>query len=67
MLDVFGIFVSGIMMMFVIIRAVQLDRTRPWFETPTVETAPKAADSRPERSSVPPGRVRPVLSRVTRR
>jgi hypothetical protein len=66
-LDVLGIFVSGVMMMFVIIRAVQLDRARPWFEAPAAETAPDAAESRPGRSPMRPGQVRPVRSRAARR
>jgi len=32
MLDLTGIVVSGIMMLLIVWRAVQLDRTLPWFE-----------------------------------
>ena len=32
MLDLFGIMFSSLMMVVVIVRAVQLDRTLPWFE-----------------------------------
>jgi hypothetical protein len=32
MLDVAGILFSCIMMLMVIVRAVQLDRTQPWFQ-----------------------------------
>jgi hypothetical protein len=32
MLDLIGIMVSSIMMLIVILRAVQLDRSLPWFE-----------------------------------
>jgi len=32
MLDLAGILFSSIMMFIVIVRAVQLDRTKPWFE-----------------------------------
>lgn len=33
MLDLFGIMFSSIMMLLVILRAVQLDATTPWFRT----------------------------------
>ena len=33
MLDLFGILFSSTIMMLVILRAVQLDRTQPWFQT----------------------------------
>ena len=33
MLDLFGIMFSSVLMLFVIVRAVQLDRTMPWFQT----------------------------------
>jgi len=33
MLDLFGILFSSIIMMLVIGRAVQLDKTQPWFQT----------------------------------
>ncbi len=33
MLDLFGILFSSTIMMLVIFRAVQLDRTQPWFQT----------------------------------
>ncbi len=33
MLDLAGIMFSSIMMMFVIIRAVKVDRTQPWFQS----------------------------------
>jgi hypothetical protein len=32
MLDLFGIMFSSILMLFVIVRAVQLDRVTPWFQ-----------------------------------
>ncbi len=32
MLDLLGILFSSIIMMLVIVRAVQLDRTQPWFQ-----------------------------------
>ena len=40
MLDLFGIMLSTIMMLFVIARAAQLDRRSPWFELPSDKTAP---------------------------
>ena len=47
MLDLFGIMFSSIVMMLVIVRAVQLDRTQAWFQAlkrreiaPTPETRP---------------------------
>jgi hypothetical protein len=42
MLDLLGIMVSSIMMVIVIARAAQLDRTTPWFETPADPNAPKS-------------------------
>jgi hypothetical protein len=33
MLDLTGIMFSSIMMLMVIVRAVQLDRIQPWFQT----------------------------------
>ena len=33
MLDLAGIMFSSIMMMMVIVRAVRMDRTQPWFQT----------------------------------
>lgn len=32
MSDLFGIVVSGLLMLFVIFRAIQLDSTTPWFQ-----------------------------------
>jgi hypothetical protein len=67
MLDVLGILVSGVMMLFVILRAVQLDRSQPWFETPPPEPAEAAAAPRPGRPAMPPARARPIPRRGTRR
>ncbi|HEY1934181.1 MAG TPA: hypothetical protein VGG99_19410 [Acetobacteraceae bacterium] len=60
MLDLVGIVVSGVMILFVVFRAVQLDRTLPWFVTikPPADR-PDATSSR-----TPP---RQVWSRVPRR
>jgi hypothetical protein len=33
MLDLAGIMFSSVMILFVIVRAVQLDLTQPWFQT----------------------------------
>jgi hypothetical protein len=33
MLDLIGILFSSVMMLFVIVRALQLDRVQPWFQT----------------------------------
>jgi hypothetical protein len=72
-LDLVGIVFSSVMMVFVIFRAVQFDRTRPWFETaapdqpPAQEAAAKPVRGRKRRA---PGRtawVRPVRSRGTHR
>ena len=50
MLDLAGIMLSSMIMLLVIIRAVQLDGTQPWFQT-TVrkkgQTAPEAGMKRP--------------------
>lgn len=45
MLDVLGIFLSGVMVLFIIIRAVQLDRTLPWFGEAQPEPGETAAPS----------------------
>ena len=34
MLDLFGILFSSIMMVLVILRAIQMDSTQPWFRPP---------------------------------
>lgn len=44
MLDLVGIVFSSLMMLVVIVRAVQLDSTRPWFERPEPEAADAASD-----------------------
>ena len=40
MLDLLGIMVSSIMMLFVILRAALLDSRQPWFEKPPDPNAP---------------------------
>ena len=51
MLDVFGILVSGIAILYVVFRALQFDGSRPWFETSAPETNRDAAEA-----PAPPGR-----------
>ena len=58
MLDVLGIFLSGIAMLFVIVRAAQLNITMPWFEELAPESEP--ADAKDE-----PVRGRPSQPRAT--
>jgi hypothetical protein len=73
-LDLVGIVFSSVMMVYIIFRAVQLDRTRPWFEMSAPEQPPgqEAAPARPVHTRKPrvpgrPGWVRPVPSRGTHR
>lgn len=42
MLDLTGIMFSSIMMLIVIVRALKLDRTQPWFQTVKRKDAPAA-------------------------
>jgi hypothetical protein len=48
-LDVLGILFSGVMMLIVIFRAVQLDRTQPWFAAAPPD--PEPAPAKPDRSA----------------
>jgi|SoimicMinimDraft_14_1059742.scaffolds.fasta_scaffold216000_1 hypothetical protein len=55
MLDMIGIAFSGVMIAFVLYRAMLLDRTQPWFEAapdpaPAPEAAPIVPGRRPPRS-----------------
>jgi hypothetical protein len=59
-LDLIGIAFSGVMILFVIYRAMLLDNSQPWFEAPP-EPAPA-----PEAAPTPPGR-RPPRSRGSSR
>jgi hypothetical protein len=43
MLDLAGILFSSVMMLIVILRAVQLDRVQPWFQTVKREDAKEPA------------------------
>jgi hypothetical protein len=60
MLDLLGIVVSSVMIMFIMIRAVQLDRTLPWF----VPVKPPAEKPEAGSERTPP---RQVWSRAPRR
>ena len=51
MLDLFGIMFSSVMMLMVVIRAVQLDRSQPWFQKVKREDAPAVAEKRVWRRS----------------
>jgi hypothetical protein len=46
MLDLTGIMFSSVMMLMVIIRAVQLDRSQPWFQAVKRKEAPASAGKR---------------------
>jgi hypothetical protein len=59
-LDLIGIAFSGVMILFVVYRAMMLDRSQPWFEAPP-EPAPA-----PEAAPTLPGR-RPPRSRGSSR
>jgi hypothetical protein len=49
-LDLIGIAFSGVMILYVLYRAMMLDRTRPWFEAaPEPAATPEAAPTRPGR------------------
>jgi hypothetical protein len=56
MLDLIGIAFSGVMILYVLYRAMMLDRSEPWFEAPPEPTpAPEALPTLPGR---PPARSR---------
>ncbi len=46
MLDLTGIMFSSIMMLVVIVRALQLDRTQPWFQRVKFKDAASPASER---------------------
>lgn len=59
MLDLLGILFSSVMMFLVILRAIQLDSTQPWFRPPktgvdSTGLALRPADPSRERPAVPP-------------
>jgi hypothetical protein len=49
MLDLTGILFSSVMMIIVIVRAVQLDRSQPWFQTVKFKAKPVEARNQPWR------------------
>jgi hypothetical protein len=49
MLDTFGILFSSVMVLAIIIRAVRLDRTQPWFAQPKPPEKPEPPNTRPWR------------------
>jgi hypothetical protein len=46
MLDLTGIMFSSVMMLMVIVRALQIDRTQPWFQKVKRKEAPTPTDKR---------------------
>jgi hypothetical protein len=46
MLDLTGILFSSVLMLIVIVRALQFDRTQPWFQKITRKDDPKTASQR---------------------
>jgi hypothetical protein len=53
MLDLFGILFSSVIMFLVVLRAIQMDRTQPWFRPPKPGAASKLTSVRgtPRRGS----------------
>jgi hypothetical protein len=49
MLDLAGILFSSVMMLVVIVRAVRLDRTQPWFQTIKRPSTPAEQNTKPWR------------------
>jgi hypothetical protein len=58
MLDLAGIMFSSIMMLIVMLRAVQYDRIRPWFETSPPPAAKNAANPGGRGDARPPDGIR---------
>ena len=54
MLDLVGIVFSSVMIFLVIFRAVQLDRTLPWFNPPKTDTDSSGLRLRAEAPTVAP-------------
>jgi hypothetical protein len=46
MLDLTGILFSSVMMLIVVVRALQLDRSQPWFPSVRRKATPAAAATR---------------------
>jgi hypothetical protein len=61
MLDLLGILFSSIMMFLVILRAIQLDSTQPWFRPPRTTVDQSGLRLRPEAADdeTPPARIVP--------
>jgi hypothetical protein len=61
MLDLLGILFSSIMMFLVILRAIQLDSTQPWFRPPKTSVDQSGLKLRPGDAGerVPPARTTP--------
>ena len=62
MLDLLGILFSSIMMFLVILRAIQLDSTQPWFRPPKTSVdqfRPEIAAGQPRRRGRPATRSMP--------
>ncbi len=53
MLDLTGIMFSSVMMLMVIVRALQLDSTQPWFQKVKLKTPPRTAVRTPWRRQNP--------------
>lgn len=51
MLDLFGIMFSSIVITLVLIRALQWDRTRPWFEAASNTVAKPGSEAPPSKSA----------------
>jgi hypothetical protein len=55
MLDLVGITFSGVVMLVIILRAIQLDRTLPWFEPVKSRTNPPGDTNPGPRQAEPAG------------
>jgi hypothetical protein len=58
MLDIFGIAFSGLIMLYVVFRAVQLDRSTPWFPALNRAAAKREAAAEQTRPTGPVRRPR---------
>ena len=58
MIDTFSILFSTVMVVLILVRAVKLDRTLPWFPAPS-RPGPASPPSPPPRGSARPGRPPP--------
>jgi hypothetical protein len=64
MLDLFGIMFSSIIMFMVILRAIQMDNSQPWFRPPKTGTDSSGLRLRPDGN---PGDTRTTRRETTRR